>query len=49
MFQKIVEGTDILNDVSNMSIHNSFLLKNKMDLKLNQVGSMEEERIPCFG
>ena len=44
-----MENTDILNDVSNMSIHNSFLLKNKIDLKMNQGNSMEDDRVPCFG
>ena len=51
-FQKMVENTDVFQDISNLSFTNSFLQKNKMNEKLlKQKGesSWEMESVPQFG
>ena len=53
-FQKMVENTDVFQDISNLSFTNSFLLKNKIGdnnkvLKQKGDSSWEVESVPQFG
>ncbi len=56
-FQKMVEGTDVFQDVSNYSLTNSLILKNQQKLleqksnnfKLGTESSWEAESLPGFG
>lgn len=53
-FQKMVENTDVFQDISNLSFTNSFLMKNKIGdnnkmLKQKGDSSWEVESVPQFG